>query len=233
MAYKRECFGGKGALARMLDRLFLSLLGALSLYGVLAGKPSRLLLAIISIPCTLTLLIAWDERRFRRFMRAKRKKTEERLRMVRFIQRGGEGPLPQGEEAFFSLEPVTVKEMQKRCLMSGCKAFRLYQKEDPSLILAAEELGCRVRFCPEALEKVEVEGEEIERRLWMQAPIKKSLSERWRRFRAVSGKRFLLAGGLLTLLSFFLPYGLFFRLLGTAAFAYGGVNMGMSLERKA
>lgn len=233
MAYKRECFGGKGALARMLDRLFLSLLGALSLYGVLAGKPSRLLLAIISIPCTLTLLIAWDERRFRRFMRAKRKKTEERLRMVRFIQRGGEGPLPQGEEAFFSLEPVTVKEMQKRCLMSGCKAFRLYQKEDPSLILAAEELGCRVRFCPEALEKVEVEGEEIERWLWMQAPIKKSLSERWRRFRAVSGKRFLLAGGLLTLLSFFLPYGLFFRLLGTAAFAYGGVNMGMSLVRKA
>lgn len=233
MAYKRECFGGKGALARMLDRLFLSLLGALSLYGVLAGKPSRLLLSIISIPCTLTLLIAWDERRFRRFMRAKRKKTEERLRMVRFIQRGGEGPLPQGEEAFFSLEPVTVKEMQKRCLMSGCKAFCLYQNEDPSLILAAEELGCRVRFCPEALEKVEVEGEEIERRLWMQAPIKKSLSERWRRFRAVSGKRFLLAGGLLTLLSFFLPYGLFFRLLGTAAFAYGGVNMGMSLVRKA
>lgn len=233
MAYKRECFGGKGALARILDRLFLSLLGALSLYGVLAGKPSRLLLAIISIPCTLTLLIAWDERRFRRFMRAKRKKTEERLRMVRFIQRGGEGPLPQGEEAFFSLERVTAKELQKRCLMSGCKVFRLYQNEDPSLILTAEELGCRVRFCPEALEKVEVEGEEIERRLREQAPFKKRFSERWRRFRAVSGKRFLLAGGLLTLFSFFLPYGLFFRLLGTAAFAYGGVNMGMSLVRKA
>lgn len=233
MAYKRECFGGKGVLARLLDRLFLSLLGALSLYGLLTGKPSRLPLAIASIPCTLTLWIAWDERRFRRFMRAKRKKIEERLRMVRFIQRDGEGALPQGEEAFFSLEPVTIKEMQKRCLMSGCKDFRLYQKEDPSLIRAAEELGCRVRFCPEALEKVEVEGEEIERQLLEQAPFKKRFSERWRRLRAVSGKRFLLAGGLLTLFSFFLPYGLFFRFLGTAAFAYGGVNMGMSLVRKA
>ncbi len=232
MAYKRECFGGKGVLARLLDRLFLSLLGALSLYGLLSGKPSRLPLAIASIPCSLTLWIAWDERRFCRFMRAKRKKIEERLRMVRFIQRGGEEALPQGEEAFFSLEPVTAKELQKRCLMSGCKVFRLYQKEDSSLIRAAEELGCRVRFCPEALEKVEVEGEEIERQLLEQAHFKKSLSERWRRLRAVSGKRFLLAGGLLTLFSFFLPFGLFFRLLGTAAFAYGGVNMGMSLVRK-
>lgn len=79
---------------------------------------------------------------------------------------------------------------------------------------------------------MQVSSEEVETWLCRQVPQRKSLSTYTQRLNAISGKRFLLAGGLMTLLSFFLPYSLFFRLLGTAAFLYGSISLSMSLVRK-
>lgn len=233
MAYKKECFAGKGAAARMLDRVFLVLLASSGIYVLLRGKPGRGVLALCAGVCTLALLILLDERRFRRYMQEKERAVEERLRLLRFIQRGGEGPLPEGEEALFSLEPVTAREMQARCLGNPGWVFRLYQQEDAELVQAAEELGCKARFCPEALAQVQIEKQEAMRWLVDHAPKRKRFVKAWGKLTKIGGKRFLFAGGLLTLLSFFLPHGLFFRLLGTAAFAYGGVSLGMSILRKA
>lgn len=218
--------------ARGLDRLFLSLLGALGIYVLLAGKPIRLVLSLLLGVSLWTVLLYLDKRRFDRFMRIKRQRAKERLQLLRFIQNGGEGALPEGEEALLSLEPVPLKELQARCLQGQGRVFRLYQKEDTALARGAEELGCQVRFCPEVVGKVQVSPEEVEGWLNGQVPKRKSLSTYAQRLNDISGKRFLLAGGLMTLLSFFLPYSLFFRLLGTAAFLYGSVSLSMSLVRK-
>lgn len=232
MAYKKECFAGKGVAARMLDRVFLALLASVGIYVLLRGKPWRGVLALCTGVCTLALLILLDERRFQRYMQEKERAVEERLRILRFIKRGGEGSLSEGEEAVFSLEPLTVREMQTRCLEKPGRIFRLYQQEDAELMQAAEELGCKVRFCSEALAQVQVEKQEVMNWLVDHAPKRKRFGRAWGKLIKISGKRFLLAGGLLTLFSFFLPYSLFFRLLGTAAFAYGGVSLGMSILRK-
>lgn len=232
LAYKKECFAGKGLVARGLDRLFLSLLGGLGVYVLLAGKPGRLVLSLLLGAGLLTVLLLLDKKRFDRFMLLKRQRARERLQLLHFIQNGGEGALPEGEEAIFSLEPVTLKELQARCLQGRGKVFRLYQKENKTLARGAEELGCRVHFCPEAVGKAQVSPEEVEGWLWGQVPKRKSLSTYAQRLNAISGKRFLLAGGLMTLLSFFLPYSLFFRLLGTAAFLYGSISLSLSLVRK-
>lgn len=232
LAYKKECFGGKGLVARGLDRLFLSLLGGLGVYVLLARKPIRLVLSLLLGISLWTVLLYLDKRRFDRFMQIKRQRARERLQLLRFIQNGGEGALPEGEEALLSLEPVTLKELQASCLQGRGRVFRLYQKEDTTLAQGAEELGCRVHFCPEVVEKVQVSPEEVEGWLNEQVPKRKSLSAYAQGLNVISGKRFLLAGGLMTLLSFFLPYSLFFRLLGTAAFLYGSISLSLSLVRK-
>lgn len=232
MAYKRECFGGKGLVARVLDRVFLSILGALGVYVLLMGKPGRLVLSLFMGISLGVLLVLLDNRRFKRFMAGKEKQAADQLRLLHFIQKGGEGTLPEGEKAIFSLKPVTLEALQGRCLLEPGQVFRLYQKPDTVLVQAAEALGCRVRFCPEVLERMEVSGEEVEEFLTRQAPVRREWGDWQRKLSGISGKRFLLAGGLMTLLSFFLPYSLFFRLLGTAAFVYGSVSLSLSLVRK-
>lgn len=232
LAYKKECFGGKGLVARGLDRLFLSLLGALGVYVLLAGKSGRLVLSLLLGISLWAVLMYLDKRRFDRFMLLKRQRAGERLRLLHFLKNGGEGALPEGEEAILSLESVTLRDLQARCLQGQGRVFRLYQKEDRALAQGAEELECKVHFCPEVVENVQVSPEEVEQWLCRQMPKRKSLSTYAQGLNAISGKRFLLAGGLMTLLSFFLPYSLFFRLLGTAAFLYGSVSLSMGLMRK-
>ena len=155
LVYKRQCFGGKGVLARGADRLFLGTLGAAGL-AILPGNSNfKWILAILGGTALLALLTILDARRFERYWKKLIVQTETRLRRLAFLRQGGEGQPPPGEIPILSLEPLSAEELSARCLSTGAGVvLRLYQQEDPSLTLAAAELGCRLHFFPEIVDAI-------------------------------------------------------------------------------
>lgn len=232
LVYKRQCFGGKGLLARGADRLFLGTLGAAGL-AILPGSSNfKWILAILGGTALLALLTILDARRFERYWKKLIVQTETRLRRLAFLRQGGEGQPPPGEMPILSLEPLSAEELSARCLSTGAGVvLRLYQQEDPSLTLAAAELGCRLHFCPEIVDAIPLAPGAAETYLSARVPQKRT--DGWKkRIKEIRPIRFLLAGALMLFCSCFLPRGMLYRLLAVAATAYGSVSMMLELLRR-
>ena len=215
-AYKRQCFQGRSAAARWLDRLFFSALCGAGL-NILLGK---LLPSLLLLGSALLLFTLWDGRRWSRFERKLYESVRDRLRREDWLLqeaeriRQGDGkllyPTPEGDA------------LSGFCLRYGPgTAFHCIGKEERDLVARAETFRCTVTFHPWGF-GAEPSLEAVNERLKHDAPERRA--KLWPALLRLPGNRYLLTGCLLLLLSVFLRRALYWRLLGTLCLFIGAIR---------
>lgn len=212
-AYKRKCFQGRGWMARWLDMGFFSPICGVGLY-ILSG---RILLSLLLMTAVLVFLILLDARRWGRFRQKLWKGVANRLRREDWLRREAERIRQAGETVLF---PTPDRdELMGLCLRLGPgTAFHCFGEPKEELMTEVGTVGCTLTFHPWG-QGSEPSREQVEDRLRQDAP--KRERKLWRMLLRLPGKRYLVIGCLLLLLSIFLQKALYWRLLGSLCLFIG------------
>lgn len=212
-AYKRNCFQGRGTAARWLDRFFFAALGGVCLY-ILAG--SRLLSGML-FGAILLLSAMWGKRRWNRYSDSMRREAAALLRREDWVRHEADR-LRQGGGVI--LHPAPDKDgLKSLCLRYGTgTAFHSFGEPQDDLVRTAVAWGCIMTFHPWG-EGAEPESEQVTKRLEQDAP--KQKHGLWGKLLLLPANRYILAGGLLLLLSMALRRALYWRLLGSLCLLIG------------
>lgn len=212
-AYKRKCYQGRGWIARWLDRVFFALLCGACMY-IPVG---RFFLSLLLAAAALLLLTFLDMRRWDKFRQKLWQDAADRLRRETWLRKEAERIRQAGEITLF---PTPDREaLLGLCLRSGPgTTFHGFGEGREDLIAEAAAYGCTLVFHPWGQGEAPSREQVIER-LRQEAP--KGGKRLWRMLLHLPGNRYLLAGGLLLLLSVFLRRALYWRLLGSLCLLIG------------
>jgi len=215
-AYKRACFQGRSVLARWLDRVFFSVLGALSLFILSREKIlSGALLFVL-----LILFVLWDKKRWNIFKKRLWQCTAESMKREEWLQAEAERIRKEGGTVLYPTP--NREELMGLCLRLGeGTAFHGFGAPQTNLIAQAAALGCSLAFHPWG-KGAEPSRELVLERIRRDAPKGERLA--WRRLIRLPASRYLLTGCLLLLLSICLRRALYWRLLGSLCLLIGGVR---------
>ena len=212
-AYKRNCFQGRGAVARWVDRGFFSALCGVGSYGLWGEKVTSLLLASASV----LLFTLWDMLRWQKFRQKLWRREADQLKRESWLRQEAEAIRRQGGVILF---PTPDRDtLQGLCLGRGQGAsFHCFGAARDDLVAQAQALGCTVWFHPWG-NGAEPSREQVQERLVRDAPKRKA--KPWRHLLTLPGGRYYMAGLLLLILSVFLKRALYWRLMGSVCLLIG------------
>ena len=215
-AYKRKCFRGRGIVARWLDRVFFSALGGVCLYILRGG----LVLSLLLFGAIVFLLVLWDMRRWSGFRQKLWQDTVTQLKREDWLIREAER-IREAGGVILHPSPETERPMGQCLRLGRGTAFHCFGDVREELAATAEPFGCTVTFHPWG-EGTEPSREQVLRRLERDMPRRKA--KLWHRLVLLPGNRYLLAGGVLLLMSIFLRRALYWRLLGSLCLGIGALH---------
>ena len=200
-------------MARWLDVGFFSFICGVALY-ILSG---RVFLSLLLMIAALSFLILLDARRWGRFRQKLWKDAVSRLRREDWLRQEAERIRQAGETVLY---PAPGRdELTGLCLRRGPgTAFHCFGEPKEELRAEALAVGCTLTFHPWG-QGSEPSREQVEDRLRQDAP--KRERKLWRALLRLPGKRYLVTGCLLLLLSIFLRRALYWRLLGSLCLFVG------------
>ena len=223
-AYKRECFQGRGMVARSLDMAFFSLLGGACLYVLIRNLVYSTLLSA----GLLLFFILWDRRRWHRYRQCIWQEVARSLRREAWLQQ--EAERIRGEGGVIIYPTPDSERMIGLCLNFGQgTVFHCFGDTNSNLLAVAEDYGCSVVFHPWQ-EGPEPSQEQVMERLRRNAP--KRDGALWKRLLDLPGNRYLLTGALLLLLSIVLRRALYWRFLGSLCLLIGAIRRSVTLYRE-
>lgn len=222
-AYKRECFQGRGMVARSLDMAFFSLLGGACLYVLIRNLVYSTLLSA----GLLLFYILWDRRRWHRYRQCIWQEVARSLRREAWLQQ--EAERIRGEGGVIIYPTPDRERMIGLCLNLGKDTvFHSFGDTNNDLLAAAEAYGCSITF-HSWQEGPESSQEQVMERLRRNAP--KRDGALWKRLLDLPGNRYLLTGALLLLLSIVLRRALYWRFLGSLCLLIGAIRRSVTLYR--
>lgn len=223
-AYKRECFQGRGMVARSLDMAFFSLLGGACLYIL---KRNLVFSAVVSA-VLLLLFVLWDRKRWDNYIHRIWKDAVKALRREAWLQQ--EAERIRGEGGVIIYPKPDTERMIDLCLNLGKDTvFHSFGDTNNDLLAAAEAYGCSITF-HSWQEGPEPSREQVMERLRRNAP--KRDGALWKRLLDLPGNRYLLTGAFLLLLSIVLRRALYWRVLGSLCLLIGAIRRSVTLYRE-
>ncbi len=222
-AYRRDCFRGRGTVARWLDRCFFSLLGGVCLY-----IPYRnLALSCLLILALLAVSLLWERRRWASFRRDLWQRTVKKLRQEAWLKKEAARIREEGGVILFPVPDAdTVIGL---CLRHGeGTSFHCFGEPKEDLIAETKVMRCTVTFHPWG-EGEEPSREQVMERIRRNAPRREG--KPWRMLLHLPGSRYLLTGCALLALSLFLRRALYWRFLGSLCLMIGALCRGLHIHR--
>lgn len=223
-AYKRQCFQGRGMVARSLDMAFFSLLGGACLYVLIRNLVFSTLLSA----GLLLFFILWDRRRWHRYRQCIWQEVARSLRREAWLQQ--EAERIRGEGGVIIYPTPDRERMMGLCLNLGKDTiFHSFGDTNNDLLAAAEAYGCSITF-HSWQEGPEPSQEQVME--WLRRNAPKRDGALWKRLLDLPGNRYLLTGALLLLLSIVLRRALYWRFLGSLCLLIGAIRRSVTLYRE-